>query len=79
MICPTCGTENRPGAKFCSECATPLASGCPTGGTTNTPGAKFCSECATPLQAGVAPAAATTAVRAPVAQAAAPRDNGTSG
>jgi class 3 adenylate cyclase/tetratricopeptide (TPR) repeat protein len=24
-LCPACGHENQPGAKFCSECATPLA------------------------------------------------------
>jgi class 3 adenylate cyclase len=57
VICPNCGNENRIGAKFCSECATPLASGCPNCGTINPPTAKFCSECATPLQAGVKPAA----------------------
>ena len=58
MTCSSCGTENRPGAKFCSECATPLTAGCPTCGTVNPPAAKFCSECATPLQAGPRPAAA---------------------
>jgi class 3 adenylate cyclase len=57
LICPTCGNENRAGAKFCSECATPLAAGCPTCGTINPPTAKFCSECATPLQAAARPAA----------------------
>jgi class 3 adenylate cyclase len=56
--CPTCGTENRPGAKFCTECGTALASACPSCGTINPPTAKFCSECATALQAGVRPAAA---------------------
>jgi class 3 adenylate cyclase/tetratricopeptide (TPR) repeat protein len=49
VTCPTCGTESRPDARFCSECATPLAAGCPACGTQNAPGAKFCSECATPL------------------------------
>src|SRR6185369_6974328 len=58
VICPNCATENRPGAKFCSECATPLAAGCPNCGTINPPAAKFCSECATPLQAGARPAGA---------------------
>ena len=33
MICSNCGTENTPGAKFCSECATRLASVCPACGT----------------------------------------------
>ncbi|HUG48035.1 MAG TPA: adenylate/guanylate cyclase domain-containing protein [Candidatus Limnocylindria bacterium] len=49
MICTNCGTENLAGAKFCMECATPLAAGCPTCGFVNPPAAKFCSECATPL------------------------------
>ena len=51
LICSVCGTENRPGAKFCTECGSPFAAPCPTCGTVNPPGAKFCSECATPLQA----------------------------
>jgi class 3 adenylate cyclase len=58
VTCPSCGTENRPGAKFCSECATPLAVACPTCGTTNQPGAKFCSECATALLPMARPASA---------------------
>jgi class 3 adenylate cyclase/tetratricopeptide (TPR) repeat protein len=49
VTCANCGTDNRTGAKFCQECATPLAPSCPACGTVNTPGAKFCSECATPL------------------------------
>ena len=60
MNCPTCGTENRPGAKFCTECGTAFASPCPSCGTINPPSAKFCSECATPLQAGVQAASAAS-------------------
>ncbi|TME12242.1 MAG: zinc ribbon domain-containing protein [Chloroflexi bacterium] len=41
MICSNCGTENRVGAKFCTECATPLAQACPNCGTANPPTAKF--------------------------------------
>ena len=63
MTCPNCGTESRPGAKFCAECAAPLASTCPSCGTLNVPGAKFCSECATPLAAVAQPAAPTLAQR----------------
>ncbi len=62
VVCPSCGTENRPGAKFCSECATPLAAACPECGTSNVPGAKFCSECAAPLRSR--PAAGSPAPRA---------------
>jgi hypothetical protein len=58
VTCSNCGTENRPGAKFCIECAGPLAASCPTCGYVNPPGAKFCSECATPLGATARPAVA---------------------
>jgi len=47
--CSSCGTDNGPGARFCTECATPLNAPCPACGTTNPPGAKFCAGCATPL------------------------------
>ena len=49
MHCPSCHHENRPDAKFCNECASPLAAGCATCGTENPPGAKFCNQCASPL------------------------------
>src|SRR5713101_9169461 len=51
MRCPNCGCENREGAKFCNECAAPLALRCPSCGTENRPGAKFCNECAASLTA----------------------------
>ena len=63
MICPSCGSENRPGAKFCNDCAAPMAAPCPHCGFVNPAGAKFCSECATPLAASPSGAAA-----APVGQ-----------
>ena len=49
MICSNCGTENRAGAKFCMECASPLAGACASCGFVNPPNAKFCSECAAAL------------------------------
>ncbi|HSF02810.1 MAG TPA: adenylate/guanylate cyclase domain-containing protein, partial [Solirubrobacterales bacterium] len=52
MNCPTCGTANVPGAKFCVECGSKLAAACPTCGTANQPGAKFCLECGTSLAGG---------------------------
>ncbi len=55
MHCPNCGTENRASAKFCDECATPLAQVCPSCGGTNRPSAKFCSACAFPLITGSPP------------------------
>ena len=54
VICGNCGTENREGRKFCSECAVALAVSCPSCGAPNQPGEKFCGECATPLAAGPA-------------------------
>jgi class 3 adenylate cyclase/predicted ATPase len=49
MRCAKCGADNREGAKFCSECATPFATKCPHCGAANKPGAKFCDECAASL------------------------------
>ena len=45
MTCPTCAHENRPGAKFCEECAGPLKRLCASCGVELRPTAKFCDEC----------------------------------
>ncbi len=64
MTCPSCGTANPTGARFCVECGTRLASGCPNcGSTTNPDGARFCATCGTRLTAGDIPAAAGVPVR----------------
>jgi len=55
MKCPRCQQENPPQAKFCLECATPLALRCTHCGTPLPPGAKFCFECATPVGAPDSP------------------------
>ncbi|PYM81678.1 MAG: hypothetical protein DME09_16320, partial [Candidatus Rokuibacteriota bacterium] len=52
MHCPRCHTENRPQAKFCEECAAPLARACAHCGAELSPTAKFCPECAHPAAAG---------------------------
>ena len=51
MKCPSCGSDNREGAKFCGECAAPLASAltCRSCGTANPKGRKFCDSCGQPL------------------------------
>jgi len=49
--CSKCGSENPVAAKFCSECAAPMAAQCPRCGAGNKSGAKFCNECASPLGA----------------------------
>jgi class 3 adenylate cyclase/tetratricopeptide (TPR) repeat protein len=48
MNCPNCQHDNRLGAKFCEECATPLARSCTNCGHQVSPTAKFCPECAHP-------------------------------
>src|SRR5712691_2987493 len=49
MRCPQCQQENPPQAKFCLECATPLALRCSNCGTQLPASAKFCLECAQPV------------------------------
>jgi hypothetical protein len=51
MRCTKCGSDNREGAKFCRECASPLSTKCTVCGALNQPGAKFCDECGAPLDA----------------------------
>jgi hypothetical protein len=51
MRCPRCQHENRPGAKFCEECAAPLARTCTNCGGQLSPTVKFCPECAHPAGA----------------------------
>src|SRR5215831_783799 len=48
MKCSRCQHENRAGAKFCEECAAPLARTCGHCGGQLSPAAKFCPECAHP-------------------------------
>jgi class 3 adenylate cyclase/tetratricopeptide (TPR) repeat protein len=49
--CSVCGSENRVGARFCSECGTAFATTCAECGTPTSPGARFCSNCGTPTPA----------------------------
>src|SRR5262245_4689583 len=45
ITCPACSHDNRGGARFCEECATPLARKCPSCGGEVRPAAKFCDTC----------------------------------
>jgi double zinc ribbon protein len=56
MQCPRCQHENRPGAKFCEECAAPAARACENCGAQLSPTAEFCSECAHPAGSTAPPA-----------------------
>jgi class 3 adenylate cyclase len=58
MECPQCQAENPPQAKFCMECAAPLARKCNACGAEVPARAKFCVECAHPAgQSASTPAA----------------------
>jgi class 3 adenylate cyclase len=50
MKCSACQQDNPPGARFCGECATPLASVCAECGAANPVGNKFCGQCAASLR-----------------------------
>src|SRR5262249_54000917 len=65
MTCPSCGTENRADARFCSSCGPPLERLCPNGHPVSA-SARFCDECGAALEAE-ASAAAPAAV-APTAE-----------
>src|SRR5581483_8078347 len=49
MRCRGCGTENRAGRRFCSECGAALELACPSCGAANQAGDKFCGECGATL------------------------------
>ncbi len=55
MECTRCQHENEAGAKFCEECAAPLARACAKCGRQLSPAAKFCPECAQPTGLPAAP------------------------
>src|SRR5437867_3911426 len=55
MKCPRCQYDNEAGAKFCEECAAPLARACAGCGRQLSPTAKFCPECAHPTGLSAAP------------------------
>ena len=77
MNCSNCGTENRPGRKFCTQCGTALASTCPNCSSPIEPEARFCGECGTTLggagtsapAAAARPGTAATTIPAPAAAA----------
>jgi class 3 adenylate cyclase/ketosteroid isomerase-like protein/tetratricopeptide (TPR) repeat protein len=43
--CPSCGHENRAGARFCDSCGLALAASCPACGTELRADARFCDSC----------------------------------
>ena len=59
MTCSTCGSENRAGRRFCSQCGAALSVGCPQCGAAAEVGDKFCGDCGSAVST-----AASTAPRA---------------
>ena len=70
MICTSCGTDNKPGRRFCVECGAALAAACPSCGAGAEPGEKFCGSCGTRLgpEPGAAADAATLVTAEPIAE-----------
>ncbi|HLX35857.1 MAG TPA: adenylate/guanylate cyclase domain-containing protein [Candidatus Limnocylindrales bacterium] len=58
MTCPTCGSANDPGQRFCGNCGTALARTCSNCDAPYPEGRRFCGDCGLPLQAGLTSAAA---------------------
>src|SRR5262245_21049085 len=52
MRCLVCGTENREGRRFCSQCGAPLRVRCPRCEAINEPDDRFCGQCGNPLSGG---------------------------
>ncbi len=67
MDCPSCGTRNEAGAKFCINCGAAQSRSCDACGHENPSAANFCANCGSALLASTESAAARAA--APVAAA----------
>jgi class 3 adenylate cyclase len=58
--CSKCGSDNREGRKFCTNCGASLVPCCPKCGAAIQTGEKFCGECGTALGDAPAPKAENT-------------------
>ncbi len=67
MACPRCGSEVRPGQRFCAECGLALTGSCPNCGAPYEGTPRFCADCGAAL-AGAPPAADRAAPHEPVAE-----------
>ena len=61
MNCPSCGTDNPAGNRFCNNCGSELSAACPNCRSSNTPGSQFCGQCGTSLGGLAVPAPAGAA------------------
>ena len=62
MICPGCGHESRPGAKFCGFCGAAVERACPACCAPVGKGERFCTECGTPVASSAPSLASAVAV-----------------
>ena len=62
MRCPSCGTDNREGRKFCSSCGATLSLACPACGALNELDERFCGQCGAPLDEPAPAAGAEEAI-----------------
>jgi predicted amidophosphoribosyltransferase len=76
MRCSNCGTENRPGLRFCEQCGTPLAAEdeqalrtCSVCGTHSRDAARFCKQCGAPLEVAAPPEIEAAEPEPPLEQA----------
>jgi class 3 adenylate cyclase/tetratricopeptide (TPR) repeat protein len=60
--CSACGTENRAGKRYCSQCGAALEAQCPGCGAPTEPGDRFCGACGTALADGAVAAAPAPSV-----------------
>jgi hypothetical protein len=51
MRCSKCGSDNREGRKFCTNCGTSLVGACPQCGAPTGTGERFCGECGSAINA----------------------------
>lgn len=63
MNCPACHNPNPAGARFCSNCGTPLPASCSNCRAELAEGARFCNNCGQPVQQVAAPAGARPPVQ----------------
>ena len=56
MLCPSCGHENPPEARFCNSCSFQLEARCPSCNQTNPAGSAFCNACGASLAEAPVPA-----------------------
>src|SRR3979490_1133882 len=55
MECPSCGSANQDGSRFCGDCGSPLPQCCRACGRENPSGNTYCGNCGAPLTGAALP------------------------